>query len=195
MQGSSVYLVPRNDGELVLGATQEELGPDTTVTAGGVWQLLRDARAIVPGITELELAEAVAGLRPGTPDNAPVIGPSPLPGLVLATGHFRGRGPARAGDRRPGRRVPRDRNPGPGRGPLQRAALRTAGTEMEIVINGAPHQVADDMSLERAVSLVSQATTGIAAAVNGELVRRASWPSTRLATGDEVEVLTAVQGG
>ena len=90
VHGSPVYLVPREDGELVLGATQEELGTDTTVTAGGVWQLLRDARAIVPGITELELAEAVAGLRPGTPDNAPVLGPSRLPGLVLATGHFRG---------------------------------------------------------------------------------------------------------
>ncbi len=89
MQGSPVYLVPRDNGELVLGATQEEMGADTTVTAGGVWQLLRDARAIVPGITELELAEAAAGLRPGTPDNAPVLGPSLLPGLVLATGHFR----------------------------------------------------------------------------------------------------------
>jgi glycine oxidase len=88
-RGSSVYLVPRDDGELVVGATQEEMGTDTTVTAGGVWQLLRDARAIVPGITELEFAEAVAGLRPGTPDNAPVLGPSDLPGLVLATGHFR----------------------------------------------------------------------------------------------------------
>jgi glycine oxidase len=90
VQGSPVYLVPRQDGELVLGATQEEMGADTTVTAGGVWQLLRDARAIVPGITELEFAEAVAGLRPGTPDNAPVLGPAGLPGLVLATGHFRG---------------------------------------------------------------------------------------------------------
>ncbi len=90
VRGSPVYLVPRQDGEIVIGATQEELGADTRVTAGGVWQLLRDARAIVPGITELELAEAVAGLRPGTPDNAPVIGPSPLAGLVLATGHFRG---------------------------------------------------------------------------------------------------------
>jgi glycine oxidase len=90
VRGSAVYLVPRADGELVVGATQEEMGPDTTVTAGGVWELLRDARLIVPGITELELAEAVAGLRPGTPDNAPVIGPSELPGLVLATGHFRG---------------------------------------------------------------------------------------------------------
>jgi glycine oxidase len=89
VKGSSVYLVPRENGELVVGATQEEMGHDTTVTAGGVWQLLRDARAIVPGITELEFAEVVAGLRPGTPDNAPVIGPSDLPGLVLATGHFR----------------------------------------------------------------------------------------------------------
>jgi glycine oxidase len=89
VHGSAVYLVPRDSGELVVGATQEELGADLTVTAGGVWQLLRDARALVPGITELELAETVAGLRPGTPDNAPVLGPSALPGLVLATGHFR----------------------------------------------------------------------------------------------------------
>src|SRR6266700_2261683 len=89
VRGSSVYLVPRASGELVIGATQEELGADTRVTAGGVWELLRDARELVPGITELELAEVTAGLRPGTPDNAPVLGPSALPGLVLATGHFR----------------------------------------------------------------------------------------------------------
>jgi len=90
VRGSSVYLVPRDDGELVVGATQEELGPDTTVTAGGVWELLRDARLLIPGITEFELAQAQAGLRPGTPDNAPAIGPGAQPGLVLATGHFRG---------------------------------------------------------------------------------------------------------
>jgi glycine oxidase len=89
VRGSSVYLVPRESGELVVGATQEELGSDTRVTAGGVWELLRDARTLVPGITELEVADIVAGLRPGTPDNAPVIGPSDVPGLVLATGHFR----------------------------------------------------------------------------------------------------------
>ena len=89
MHGFSVYLVPRTTGELVIGATQEELGADTLVTAGGVWELLRDARTLVPGITEFELAEAVAGLRPGTPDNAPILGPARLPGLVLATGHFR----------------------------------------------------------------------------------------------------------
>ncbi len=90
VHGSYVYLVPRGDGELVLGATQEELGFDTRVTAGGLWELLRDARELVPGVTELELADVVAGLRPGTPDNLPLIGPTVLPGLSLATGHHRG---------------------------------------------------------------------------------------------------------
>jgi sulfur carrier protein len=66
---------------------------------------------------------------------------------------------------------------------------------VEILINGAAHQVADDMSLDRAVALISNAASGVAAALNGELVRRVSWPSTRLAADDEIEVLTAVQGG
>jgi sulfur carrier protein len=66
---------------------------------------------------------------------------------------------------------------------------------MEIVINGMAHQVPGDMSLERAVSLISSSATGIAAAVNDEVVRRASWPHTRLQPGDRVEVVTAVQGG
>lgn len=87
--GSSVYLVPRADGEVVVGATVEEQGFDTAVTAGAVHDLLRDAYALVPGITELEVAETAAGLRPCTPDNAPVIGRSAVEGLVLATGHFR----------------------------------------------------------------------------------------------------------
>lgn len=89
VRGSSVYLVPRVDGELVIGATQEELGFDEQVTAGGVYELLRDAHELVPAVTELPLVEVRAGLRPGTPDNAPVVGPTEVPGLVLATGHFR----------------------------------------------------------------------------------------------------------
>ncbi|RKS74605.1 glycine oxidase [Actinomadura pelletieri DSM 43383] len=89
VKGSSVYLVPRLDGEIVLGATQEEMGFDTRVTAGGLWELLRDARELLPGVTELEFAEVSAGLRPGSPDNAPVMGPSALPGLFVGTGHFR----------------------------------------------------------------------------------------------------------
>jgi glycine oxidase len=89
VRGSHVYLVPRENGELVLGATSEEFGWDTTVTAGGVYELLRDAHELVPGITELPLTEMLAGLRPGSPDNAPLLGPTALDGLLLATGHHR----------------------------------------------------------------------------------------------------------
>ncbi|MCC9742055.1 glycine oxidase ThiO [Streptomyces sp. MNU89] len=89
VRGGQVYLVPRENGELVIGATSEELGWDTTVTAGGVYELLRDAHELVPGLTELPLTETRAGLRPCSPDNAPLLGPSALPGLHLATGHHR----------------------------------------------------------------------------------------------------------
>ncbi|MFF9910924.1 glycine oxidase ThiO [Streptomyces sp. NPDC013457] len=89
VRGSHVYLVPRESGELVVGATSEELGWDTTVTAGGVYELLRDAHELVPGLTELPLTETLAGLRPASPDNAPLLGPTALPGLQLATGHYR----------------------------------------------------------------------------------------------------------
>ncbi len=84
-----VYLVPRDDGRLVVGATVEEQGFDTTVTAGGVHELLREAYRLLPDVAEMELLGALAGLRPGTPDNLPLIGPGAIPGLVLATGHHR----------------------------------------------------------------------------------------------------------
>jgi glycine oxidase len=83
------YLVPRGDGRYVLGATVEELGFDSEPTAAGVHGLLRDATDLVPGIDELRIEELSVGLRPGTPDNTPLIGPSSIPGLVLATGHYR----------------------------------------------------------------------------------------------------------
>jgi glycine oxidase len=89
VRGGHVYLVPREHGELVVGATMEELGFDTQVTAGGAYELLRDARTLVPAITELPWVECRAGLRPGSPDNAPLIGASELAGLVVATGHHR----------------------------------------------------------------------------------------------------------
>jgi glycine oxidase len=89
VRGSHVYLVPRVNGELVVGATSEESGWDTTVTAGGVYELLRDAHELVPGLTELPLVETGAGLRPASPDNAPLLGATALPGLFTATGHHR----------------------------------------------------------------------------------------------------------
>ena len=89
VRGIDVYLVPRADGELVVGATQEERGPDQTVTAGAVHDLLHDAMSVLPVTSELILAETCAGLRPGTPDNGPILGRCGPPGLVLATGHYR----------------------------------------------------------------------------------------------------------
>jgi glycine oxidase len=84
-----VYVVPRGDGRLVIGSTVEERGFELTVTAGGVHELLREAYRVLPEVAELELTDAIAGLRPGTPDNAPVIGHGALEGLVVATGHYR----------------------------------------------------------------------------------------------------------
>lgn len=89
VRGRQVYLVPREHGELVIGATAEEQGFDTQVTAGGVYELLRAAHGLVPDVGELPLTEVRAGLRPGSPDNAPILGATDLPGLIAATGHFR----------------------------------------------------------------------------------------------------------
>ncbi|WP_037048668.1 glycine oxidase ThiO [Pseudonocardia halophobica] len=87
VDGRPVYLVPRPGG-LVVGATQSEHGFDTEPTVGGVRDLLRDAERILPGIAEYTLAEAAAGLRPGSPDNVPIVGR--LDGRTLvATGHSR----------------------------------------------------------------------------------------------------------
>ena len=83
------YLVARGDGRVVLGATVEEQGFDTAVTADGVFRLLEAAWEVLPEVGELELVGAHAGLRPGTPDNTPVVGPGELDGLVWATGHWR----------------------------------------------------------------------------------------------------------
>ncbi len=83
------YLVPRADGRYVLGATVEEKGFDLEPTVGGVYELLRDASELLPGIDELQIEELSVGLRPGTPDNAPLIGPGAVAGLVWATGHHR----------------------------------------------------------------------------------------------------------
>jgi glycine oxidase len=89
VRGIDVYLVPRADGELVVGATQEERGLDQTVTAGAVHDLLHDAMSVLPVTSELMLAETCAGLRPGTTDNGPVVGRCGPHGLLLATGHYR----------------------------------------------------------------------------------------------------------
>jgi len=83
------YLVPRQDGRLIVGQTVEERGFDDTLTAGGLLALLEGAWRAVPGIEELPIAETWVGFRPGSRDDAPMLGPSGLDGLVVATGHHR----------------------------------------------------------------------------------------------------------
>lgn len=83
------YLVPRADGRCVLGGTVEERGFDPQPSAGAVYELLRRAHELVPGVSELELTELNVGYRPGTPDNAPILGRGALDGLIWATGHYR----------------------------------------------------------------------------------------------------------
>jgi glycine oxidase len=89
IRGLEAYIVVRPDGRVVLGATVEEQGFDARPTAGGVHELLRAGFELIPGITELELVETSVGLRPASPDNAPLLGESVVEGLVLATGHYR----------------------------------------------------------------------------------------------------------
>ncbi len=84
-----VYLVPRDDGEVVVGATMEERGYDVSVTAGATYELLRAAIDVLPEVAEYQLVETCAGLRPGTPDNAPLLGVTADPRVVAATGHYR----------------------------------------------------------------------------------------------------------
>ncbi|WP_226345962.1 glycine oxidase ThiO [Agilicoccus flavus] len=86
--GRTVYLVPRADGSVVLGATSREDG-NPAVSAGGVHDLLRDAIRLVPAVAEFALTESLARARPGTPDNAPLLGPLGAPGLFAATGLYR----------------------------------------------------------------------------------------------------------
>lgn len=83
------YLVPRRDGRLIIGGTVEERGFDDTVTAGGLLELIEGAWRAVPAIEELPVVETWVGFRPGSRDDAPMLGPSGLDGLVIATGHHR----------------------------------------------------------------------------------------------------------
>lgn len=84
-----IYLVPRNDGRILAGATVEYAGFDKALTAGGIEQILSAAIELAPGLSEARVEETWAGLRPDSPDHLPILGPTDLDGLLIATGHFR----------------------------------------------------------------------------------------------------------
>lgn len=89
VRAPDVYLLPKNDGRLVVGATQEEMGFDTSPTAGGVFKLLERAWEAMPSIYDLAIESIDVGLRPGSRDNEPIVGATPIDNLYYATGHFR----------------------------------------------------------------------------------------------------------
>jgi len=84
-----IYLVPRNDGRILAGATVEYAGFDKRTTAGGVEKVLSAAIELAPGLVNARIEETWAGLRPDSPDHLPILGPTDLEGLLIATGHFR----------------------------------------------------------------------------------------------------------
>ncbi len=89
VHGRTCYLVPRHDGSVVVGATVEEKGFDLSIQVGAVGDLLEDARRLIPSLEEYALTDTTTGLRPGSPDNAPIVGHTGVPGLILATGAYR----------------------------------------------------------------------------------------------------------
>ncbi|HEX7071837.1 MAG TPA: FAD-dependent oxidoreductase, partial [Rhodothermales bacterium] len=89
VRGPHAYMTPKSDGRLLVGATMEEMGFDTRVTAGGIYKILEGAWEIVPGIYDLPMLATFAGLRPASRDNEPLLGASEAPGVFYATGHYR----------------------------------------------------------------------------------------------------------
>lgn len=89
IRGRGTYLAPKRDGRLLVGSTSEEMGYDETVTAGGVYELLEKAWRLIPAIYDMPLTDSWAGLRPASPDHAPLIGFAEDPRIMLATGHHR----------------------------------------------------------------------------------------------------------
>jgi glycine oxidase len=89
VKGSPVYVLPRTDGQVVVGASSEEAGFDLRPRAGAIYELLRDAQALVPVLSEAAFDEVSTSVRPGSPDNAPLIGPTGVDGVIVATGHYR----------------------------------------------------------------------------------------------------------
>jgi glycine oxidase len=85
-----IYLVPRNDGRILAGATVEYTGFEKGVTAGGIEKILAGAIELSPGLASARVEETWAGLRPDSPDHLPILGPTDIDGLLIATGHFRG---------------------------------------------------------------------------------------------------------
>ena len=203
-------------GRLIIGATVEERGFDSTLTAGGLLTLLEAAWRAVPAIEELPIDEMWVGHRPGSRDDAPILGPAPLDGLIYATGHHRNGillAPVTAdtiarlvldGTARSGHPAVRHRAvhacQGGGVGWPKMSGHMTNSdlthADAQIRINGADEPlVAATLAALLEEKAVDVAQRGIAVALNGAVIPRAAWPQTGLQAGDTVEIVRARQGG
>jgi glycine oxidase len=220
VDGRPVYAVPRDGGGLVIGATQYETGFDTEPTVGGVRDLLRSAERVLPGVTEYALVEVAAGLRPGTPDNLPLIGALP-DGVLVATGHGRNGMllapitaatvlarlvgapvPSASAVADPARLTgtglmlePASGSSGLMLEPASGSSGPRGGGAMRVWINGVEHELTEPADINDALRVLGAPSCGVAVAVDGQVVPRTEWPGFWLAAQARVEVLTAVQGG
>ncbi len=189
------YLVPRADGCYVLGATVEEQGFDLSPTAGGVYELLRDACELVPGIDELRIEELSVGLRPGTPDNAPVIGRGALDGTRVGDRPPPQRHPARAAHRRArARDALRPNRPTRSPRPAARIAFRRCPHDPQRRALGDPRRGDRRRRARTARPATGRAGRRRGGRRRGRAARRAGRRS-RSPQDARVEVLTAMQGG
>ena len=173
------------------------------VTAGAVHELLRAALELLPDVAELELTETVVGLRPGSPDNAPMLGPAGPDGLVVATGHYRNGillTPVTAdaiAELLATGQVPELIAPfGPARFAGRASGVGKEGV-VTVIVNGQPAQVEPGQTVAGLLTGLGHPPggPGIAVALNGEVVPRSAWPTTALDDNDRLEVLGASQGG
>ncbi|MFN8074410.1 MAG: sulfur carrier protein ThiS [Kineosporiaceae bacterium] len=204
VDGRPVYVVPHGGGRVAVGATSEDRD-DLTVTAGGVHRLLDDALRLVPGLDEFTLDEAIARLRPATDSHVPVVR-EVSPGVVVAAGHGRNgvllapatadavvQLVARAG---PAASAPPPTAPAaPAVATVRRA--RADGVAA-VRVNGEEAEWAVDLAVSALLARLRPdlpAGRGVAVAVDSEVVPRHRWDDVLVGAGQQVEVLTAIQGG
>ncbi len=186
-QSTSTCCRARTAGSSV-GASVEEKGFDQQPRAGAIYELLRDAQTLVPELGEAVLDGLSTGLRPGSPDNAPLIGPSALPGLTIATGHYRNGILLTPVTADAVAEYVADGTLPAVVEPVRAGAVRG----MRITVNGEPRELPEDATI---TVLLGDRTRGSAVVVDGEVVPRAAWPEYRLQPGQHVQLITAVPGG
>ncbi len=204
-----IHLAPKSDGRLIVGATMEDAGFNPAITAGGVLALLEGVHRALPSSEEMEIEAIWSGFRPTTEDDAPILGDTGVPGLLVATGHHRNGillAPVTAAaieelvtDGRHDRRRARCSGSTAFKAHRTEHGRGCRSTTMILTVNGEPRESASanlaELWREETEDLNLDSPKGYAIALNGALVRKDKWQSTTLGDGDRVEIVRAMQGG